>query len=700
MPEILAPAGNFDMLKAAVTNGADAVYLGLDKYSARAKAANFCGEELKKAIDYAHLYGVKVYVAVNTVIKDEEMEEALSNAENALNMNADAIIVQDLGFARLLRERRPTAILHASTQMGLHNLEGAIVAKKLGFSRIILSRETLIEDIIKIKKNVDIEIECFVQGALCISFSGNCYFSSMASGYSGNRGKCMQLCRKEYSGSIGGKKFKGYLLSAKDLMLAGKISELVKAGVDCFKIEGRLRRPEYVAEAVRVYKKAIGGKFENSDLVSLKKVFNRGDYTEGHMFCGTEKVLDTKICAHKGAFFGKVVKVKGNVATISKPLVGGDGVKFLRDGYEVGSASIKRSGCETGFAGNVRAGDEVYITTDAEFNRAVMSRKRKLPVGIRMDFDNLEATLYYNGVVLTEKIDAQPALNAPVTEKEIVECFNKSEYFYVSEAAVTGKPSFIRMAQLNELRRTLYDRLIRKILENYNNNMLKFTGSALSMSDIICKKLELSPDETIFQVERPEQITDEMSTVAINPTDYSTENLRRFEPYLNRALLSLPFVARGKDIDVLKETVKLPFKGFIVNNLYGLELVATRPVMLGYGMNIINDVLDLPKIYSFEADKVKENGYVYSQGNVPLMTFCHCEKKELSYGCANCNGYDITLTYDNRNFKMRRYKIFYCYSQLMNCADLDVGRAKRKFIDFSYERAGSTTKGNYGRGLK
>ena len=205
MPEILAPAGNMDMLRAAVINGADAVYLGLSRFSARAKAANFDGDDLSEAINYAHLYGVKVYVAINTVITNDEIADALDSALRALDCKADALILQDLGLAQLIRKERPNAVLHASTQMGIHNPEGAIVAKKLGFSRIILARETLLEDIVKIKKSLDIEVECFVQGALCIAFSGNCYFSSFVSGYSGNRGKCMQLCRKQYGATVGSK---------------------------------------------------------------------------------------------------------------------------------------------------------------------------------------------------------------------------------------------------------------------------------------------------------------------------------------------------------------------------------------------------------------------------------------------------------------------------------------------------------------
>lgn len=703
MPEILAPVGNMDMLRAAVINGADAVYLGLNKFSARSKAVGYAGDELKNAIEYAHLYGVKVYGAINTIIKNEEVDDALNAVAEALNYKIDALILQDLGLVGLIRAKYPTAVLHASTQMGIHNLEGAIVAQKLGFSRIILSRETLLEDIIKIKQGVDIELECFVQGALCIAFSGNCYFSSFASGYSGNRGKCMQLCRKRYSANVGGQK-EGYLLSAKDLMLAGRIDELIKAGVDCFKIEGRLRRPEYVAESVRVYKRAISGKFNDSDLTALKKVFNRGDYTEGHVKNGTNKVLDIKICSHKGAYIGKVLKV-GKTAKLDCHINKGDGIKFLRGGYEVGAASVAHSGNETGFEGNVRVGDEVYITTDSSFNDSVLARARKLPVKISADFDGCTLTVKCGNCFITTEIKgAQEAKNSPITNAEIESCFNKSEHFSVESAEVTGPPSFMPKSQLNELRRSAYELLKEAIIADYEKNMQVFSGNYQLMSDIISGNIDdFLNNRTIYMVESAEQITDEMEIIAVNPREYSLEYLAQFKPYFDKAILNLPCIARGKDMDVLKGIIaECDFKGYIVNNLYGVELVKDKPILLGYGLNLINDLIKAPKLYSFESDRINSDGYVYVKGNVPLMNFCHCEKKELSNGCENCRGYDITLSYEGRDFYLRRYKIHYCYGQLLNCSDLDISgkNVRRAFIDLSFKRTGLSTKGNYGRGLK
>ena len=196
--EILAPAGDIESLKVAVNCGANAAYLGLKSFSARAKANNFDEATLKEGIEYAHLFNVRIYLAVNTIYKKEEKLELLREIKTAHKLGVDAIIVQDLTILQEINSTMPDIIVHFSTQSGVHNVYGAIMAEKLGADRVILSREATIEDIKEIKKKCNIEIETFVQGALCVSFSGNCYFSSLVSGYSGNRGKCLQLCRKKY----------------------------------------------------------------------------------------------------------------------------------------------------------------------------------------------------------------------------------------------------------------------------------------------------------------------------------------------------------------------------------------------------------------------------------------------------------------------------------------------------------------------
>ncbi|MDO9098359.1 MAG: peptidase U32 family protein, partial [Candidatus Methanoperedens sp.] len=218
-PELLAPVGSKEALIAAIDNGADAVYFGGKLFSARQYASNFTKEELEWAIDYAHVRGVKAYVTVNTLIKDSELEEACEYLQFLCNAGADAVIVQDLGVLRLLREQLPELPVHASTQMTIHNVEGVKFLQEMGVKRVVLARELSLEEIIKIKAETNIEIETFIHGALCFSYSGQCLLSSMIGGRSGNRGHCAQPCRKKY----GMNGIEGYLLSSKDLNMSEHI---------------------------------------------------------------------------------------------------------------------------------------------------------------------------------------------------------------------------------------------------------------------------------------------------------------------------------------------------------------------------------------------------------------------------------------------------------------------------------------------
>ncbi len=241
MLEVLAPIGNIQALKVAIYAGADAVYLGLDLFNARIKADNFNKENIAYWVDYCHLFGVKVYLTFNTNIKQSEREIFAEYVDIAAKAGVDAFIVTDLGCLDILKKY--DIPLHGSTQIGVHNLAGAKVLEDLGFTRVVLARETLNSDIIEIKNNTKLEIEHFVHGALCVSFSGACLMSSMMSGDSGNRGRCNQPCRLKYTCNLSNKY--GYLLSPKDQCLIDKVSQLAKLGVDSLKIEGRLKQPHY-----------------------------------------------------------------------------------------------------------------------------------------------------------------------------------------------------------------------------------------------------------------------------------------------------------------------------------------------------------------------------------------------------------------------------------------------------------------------
>lgn len=281
MIELLSPAGSPEAVIAAVQNGADAVYMGMGDFNARRGAKNFTDEEFEKAVRYCRIRGCKVYVTLNTLVSDREMESALGSARLASAMGADGLIVQDLGLAKVIRQALPDIPIHASTQMSLHNLAGVEAAAEMGVTRAVLARELSFEQIKFITANASIETEVFVHGALCFCHSGQCYMSSLIGRRSGNRGMCAQPCRLQYS--LGGR-MDDYPLSLKDNCLVDRLRELEEAGVACVKIEGRMKRPEYTAIVTGIYSKAIKERRQPTpeEMEMLEKAFSRQGFTQGY----------------------------------------------------------------------------------------------------------------------------------------------------------------------------------------------------------------------------------------------------------------------------------------------------------------------------------------------------------------------------------------------------------------------------------
>lgn len=338
--ELLAPAGNMDALKAAIIAGADAIYLGASDFSARAKAKNFNLEELKDAALFSHLRNVKVFVTMNILIADTEKKDALSLVKKLYDIGVDALIVQDFGLARKIRENFSDFEIHASTQMAINNYYGALFLKNMGFSRVVLARETPLFEIEKIS-SLGIEIEAFIHGALCVSYSGECLMSSMIGGKSGNRGECAQACRKPYEiydldkNLIGDKK---YYLSPKDLNTLDNVKDMIDKGAYSLKIEGRMKNPEYVYTVVSAYKKAIDGKDYKGDKKDVAEAFNRG-FTKG-LFNGDfgRDFISYDRPDNRGVEVGIVTSVNNNFATVNlyEDIFPGDGLEFKRDGKTFG----------------------------------------------------------------------------------------------------------------------------------------------------------------------------------------------------------------------------------------------------------------------------------------------------------------------------------------------------------------------------
>ncbi len=308
MLELLSPAGSMDALRAAVQSGANAVYLGSGPFNARQNAKNFSLDELPDAVRYCHVRGVQVHLTLNTLVTDREMEQAAQTIAAAARAGVDAFIVQDLGMVSLLRQMAPEIPIHASTQMSIHSLDGVLRAAAMGLSRVVLARELSREEIAYICRNSPIEIEVFVHGALCMCYSGQCYFSAVVGTRSGNRGQCAQPCRLPYGyGRFEDK----YPLSLKDNCLIDQMEELARFGVASVKIEGRMKRPEYVAVATRLYRAAIDGQpVSEADMRDLREVFSRQgftqDYYEGRtgpeMFGTRQKERENHVLLQKARF--------------------------------------------------------------------------------------------------------------------------------------------------------------------------------------------------------------------------------------------------------------------------------------------------------------------------------------------------------------------------------------------------------------
>lgn len=395
--ELLAPAGSMESLVAAVQNGADAVYLGGKSFNARQFAGNFSDDELERAIDYCHIRGVKVYVTVNILLKDEEFKILPSVVENLYNYGADALIIQDLGAGEYIKKILPEFELHASTQMTAHNLEGVNLLYDLGYKRVVLSRELSFDEIKHISQNTKAEIEVFCHGALCICYSGQCLMSSMIGGRSGNRGRCAQPCRMNYRLEMDNALDRcGYLLSPKDLSTIEYIDRFFDCGVRSLKVEGRMKSPQYVAQVISAYRRAIDYymeygcvKIPEEDKKNLIRIFNRGGFTTAHLLGrGGSEMMSEERPKNWGIYLGRIVKANPNRRKadilLEEDLSIGDGIEIWTKGRENPGFTVRsmmKDGrpLEKGLKGmkvtidlrEGRIGDRVYKTFDKSLDESL-----------------------------------------------------------------------------------------------------------------------------------------------------------------------------------------------------------------------------------------------------------------------------------------------------------------------------------------
>ena len=479
--EIVAPAGDYNRFLACIKGGADSIYLGLKGVGARRKAPNFTLEELKEAIDFAHLKGVKVYLTLNTIFKDVEIEALYTNIKQIYEWGVDAFIVQDIGMLKFLKDNFPKVELHGSTQMTVSNHVEAQFYKDLGLTRIVLSRELSFEDIKSIKEKCDIDLEIFVSGALCVSYSGNCYLSSFIGSRSGNRGLCAQPCRKIYRSETKD----SYFLSPKDQLMGQKEIEMLSSiGVESIKVEGRMKSEEYVYETVNYYKDLLNGFYRNNESF---KLFNRG-YSTGYFYGENKNLMNNNFSFDLGYLLGIL---KGRELELNDKIMLGDGIVYLDKDYnKIGGEYISK--IITDKNENLRTAEKsqkiylnkvpegayyVHKTYDKELydklNKELKEGKRRVLVDIKFDIKKAEKvrlSLTYKNIqveVLGQELELAKNPLSVDKVKEKVEELGETPFIARNTQINYDGEAFLSFAYLKELKREAANLLEEKIIESF-----------------------------------------------------------------------------------------------------------------------------------------------------------------------------------------------------------------------------------------
>lgn len=684
MIELLAPAGDKICFLSAINSGADAIYIGMSDFSARKNAENFNSDNISYYVSYAHSLGVKVYVAINTLVKDDELSLLLKTVLAAYSANVDAFILQDIFLANLLKKSFPNIVLHLSTQAGVNEVGGALLAKQMGFSRVILARETPIEEIEKITKVIETEV--FVHGALCTCFSGHCYMSAYVGGNSGNRGLCKQPCRKEYE--LQSSNLKGdYAISLSDLCLADEIKLLIEAGVSSFKIEGRMRSPEYVKEAVKLYRNAIDGK--PYSLSGIKRTFNRGDYTKGYIKGVDLGIISNKIQNHSGEKVAKIERIVGDKIFVNRYCLKGDAFKIIANGFEVGNAICNVDGKALLYKGNAKVGYDLHLTKDSSLiNLAEEKKLKRLLVKANVvegDYLTLEA----EGVSVqsTDKIDR--ALSSPLTKEEVINNLNKTDvYPFAIEADVNIKGSpFVAKSVLNKLRASLYEKVFFKDVKalkipEYIDEII--TNYSSSYKNIVLTDDYVEINENDAFVLHPNNYKD---------VSYIQEILKGVK---SDKYLFVPSFLPQNDKDTVYELLQ-QFDGVYADGLSGIAIAKelNKKLIVGLGLNAFNKIdLDClskqsdavvlsQELGQFEIDgNLNGLGHCFRFGSIRLMELIYCP---FGKNCASCKrGYGLYTLTDKmgHRFKVRKYKISSsCRFEVYNEQALYADKRENSFIN-------------------
>lgn len=623
--ELLAPVGSFEALKAAVQNGANAVYLGGKDFGARASANNFDRDELKEAVKYAHIRGVQVFVTTNTLRKENEIEDFLEYAKFLYDIDVDAIILQDIGMARLIKRELPDFELHASTQMVAHSLEDVKYLESVGFDRVVLAREVTVEEIKYICDNCKADIEVFVHGALCVCYSGQCLMSSMIGNRSGNRGRCAQPCRQRYelidvyTGEVVNSNG-DYLLSPRDLNAIEEIDKVIDAGVHSLKIEGRMKRPEYVATVIDGYRKTIDeylatNKLNVSDetINDLYTIFNR-KFTKGLLLGDVGKdMMNSQLPNNQGLYVGTVVdynkKAKRLKIKLANTLKKGDGInlgggtigRIIKNG-NIETIGYKGETIELDFVGEARKGQIVFKTSDSElmdrvqatftqdkeFVKNIIDAKITIKLGQKpiltlKDRHSNEATI--EGDKIVEEA-MKVALSKEKVETQLRKLGNTPYELDLLEIELDDNVS-LPISLLNQMRRDCIELLNKERISiknrKYKNKTIKYKPVQYNRN----KQQEIS-----VKVKNLEQLESALECgvdrIYYEDTNTIDKAMRLAMKYNKKVIYSAPRIIRNKEYNHLAKANNAGVESVQVGNYGSIDYFKDKKLNIDYYLNAFN----------------------------------------------------------------------------------------------------------------
>ena len=656
--EVLAPAGSMECLKAAILNGADAVYLGGEMFGARAYAGNFSNEELLEAIDYVHLYGKRLFLTVNTLMKEEELPLLPKFLKPFYEQGLDAVIVQDLGAVKMIREHFPDLEIHASTQMTITGVHGARLAKKMGAKRVVPARELSLEEIKDIKDDTGLDMECFVHGALCYCYSGQCFMSSMLGGRSGNRGRCAGTCRLPFY-LDGAKNTKNaYPLSLKDLCTIEHLPEILDHGVDSLKIEGRMKGPRYVGEVTRIYRKYVDiyqsgkpYKVEKEDMRILMEVFNRGGFTGGYYkeYHGKD-MMSMKRPDHQGLFVGKIAKLmKGKISFNTKEDIHKGDVLQIRispeEKVELTSPSDFKAGSKVTLNGQkmkkLHEGMEIKRTLNHPMIERIdeqlkCKKKENLKGKIIIKKDQCAKLILKDGedfVEVTGPVIEQAQKNGATSEEveKLLRKTGQTHYQFESLEVDLGNNLFVPGSVLKKLRKEAFAQMDQTKTLKYRRS---YTMPESYTEDVIQRAsgdvkpkiaVSLESFENLDMVVKDSSIDRiYFSWIELKGRDDREQILRNAKNAGKQCYIMLPQIARKKQMEELYHEKELLFSddvdGLIIRNLEVFEWLIEEE----YHKELVADYM----LYSYNQKAYKEYERLYS-GKIRMTYPSELNKKEM-----------------------------------------------------------------------